>query len=513
LSSRRLVDGAWLASLAALALFATWAQLCPYALDYGEGPLCDQARRLAGGEGLYRADWITPPFVVDNYPPLYPLLMAAASRLLRVSFLGAGRLLSTLAALACAALLARLARGVTGDCAAGRVAAALFLSHAFVLEWAIVARVDLVALAWSLGALAIAQANPSSLSAAIGAAVCVVLAMFTKQTYVVAAPLTCSFWLARHRRAGAIVFVVTVAALAAGAIEALNHETAGGFVHHVVVANYNHYEPMRLVEFGGRFAAASAPALLFLIWRGAGWASASSRSLVVYAATSMTAALAVGKVGSWHNYLLEPIAAMALLSATVLPRDATTRLSVRLVGAQAVWGIALAAALLGTKLAEVAAQRRLAALVRATDGPVLADDMMVTVVESGRRIEFQPFEMRQLERAGRWRPNALLAALCAKRYALVVLRQPDGALAAERWPPEMLDQLSRNYAPVLRAADLVAYAPFSQRVQAAKQDELVNHDSAKAFNAALDPDGSAQAYASDPSRTPPRQSSRRGEGS
>jgi hypothetical protein len=161
--------------------------------------------------------------------------------------------------------------------------------------------------------------------------------------------------------------------------------------------------------------------------------------------------------------LLEPIAAIALLSATAVPRDATSRPSVRLVGAQAVWGIALAAALLGTKLADVASQPRLAALVRATDGPVLADDMMVTVVESGRRIEFQPFEMRQLERAGRWRPNALLAALCAKRYALVVLRQPDGALAAERWPPEMLDQLSRNYAPVLRAADLVAYRPRFDR--------------------------------------------------
>ena len=43
----------------ALILFAQHAQVAldaPYTLNYGEGPLLDQAVRLARGEDIYRAD-------------------------------------------------------------------------------------------------------------------------------------------------------------------------------------------------------------------------------------------------------------------------------------------------------------------------------------------------------------------------------------------------------------------------------------------------------------------------
>ena len=45
----------------------------PYTLNYGEGPLLDQAVRLARGENIYRADLSAPPYTITNYPPLYVL--------------------------------------------------------------------------------------------------------------------------------------------------------------------------------------------------------------------------------------------------------------------------------------------------------------------------------------------------------------------------------------------------------------------------------------------------------
>ncbi|MFN8560357.1 MAG: hypothetical protein U0703_01685 [Anaerolineae bacterium] len=58
-----------------LILYAQHAPLAlddPYTLNYGEGPLLDQAVRLARGEWHYRAD-LTPPYTITNYPPLYVL--------------------------------------------------------------------------------------------------------------------------------------------------------------------------------------------------------------------------------------------------------------------------------------------------------------------------------------------------------------------------------------------------------------------------------------------------------
>jgi hypothetical protein len=48
----------------------------PYPLDHGEGPLLDQAMRLARFENIYRRDLTLPPYTLANYPPLFPLAQA-----------------------------------------------------------------------------------------------------------------------------------------------------------------------------------------------------------------------------------------------------------------------------------------------------------------------------------------------------------------------------------------------------------------------------------------------------
>src|SRR5579863_1227027 len=48
----------------------------PFPLDYGEGPLFDQAARLLAGESIYAPLGSTYPFTVTNYPPIVPWLLA-----------------------------------------------------------------------------------------------------------------------------------------------------------------------------------------------------------------------------------------------------------------------------------------------------------------------------------------------------------------------------------------------------------------------------------------------------
>ncbi|HEY8038886.1 MAG TPA: hypothetical protein VIF15_03800, partial [Polyangiaceae bacterium] len=124
----------------------------PFPLDYGEGPLLGQARALALGQSIYRADLGDYPFTIANYPPLYPALLALAAKAFGLSCVTA-RSITLAAVIACASLVAALVYTVTRDRRASFVGGVLFLASPYVVFWASLARVDFVALAFALGAL------------------------------------------------------------------------------------------------------------------------------------------------------------------------------------------------------------------------------------------------------------------------------------------------------------------------------------------------------------------------
>ena len=53
----------------------------PFPVDYGEGPLLDQAIRLGHGLAIYEVPASEPPWLVGNYPPLFPLLNSLLAQL------------------------------------------------------------------------------------------------------------------------------------------------------------------------------------------------------------------------------------------------------------------------------------------------------------------------------------------------------------------------------------------------------------------------------------------------
>jgi hypothetical protein len=65
----------------------------------------------------------------------------------------------------------------------------------------------------------------------------------------------------------------------------------------------------------------------------------------------------------------------------------------------------------------------------------------------GRPIYFQPFEMTQLARAGRWDQRPFLDSLERQAFAAILLyRIPQVPLHRTRWTDEMLATIGRRYA-------------------------------------------------------------------
>ena len=275
--------------------------------------MLDQAVRL-GRVGMYDAPAAEPPWSVANYPPLFPLLNSLWAQLVGPAY-WYGRLTSALSALAAALFAGLIVLAITRARLAAGVTALLLLAIPYVGYWAGFARIDTLALMLSLAGLWCVVRRPNS-TVGLGAAVILLAAAgFTRQTYLLAAPLASVVWLwptGRRRAlgfAGALLATVLVTGLA------VNLATAGGFWFDVVTANVNEYSLDNLiwyvVDLGKR-----VPILLAVLVAYAVIAirdrPASARLMLPYGLAAVAIAATAGKDGSSLNYLLELSAALAL---------------------------------------------------------------------------------------------------------------------------------------------------------------------------------------------------------
>lgn len=224
-------------------------------LDYGEGPLLNQARLLAEGRSIYRPDLSDYPYTVANYPPLYPLAVSVAGRLLGFSY-ATGRVVSILATLASGLAVGFIVRQITKDWIAAGIASGLFLSFPYVVYWGSLGRVDMLALAFSLWGIWAALRWPDS-PAGLGLSLLLLAAaIFTRQSYLLAAPLAVTTYLALQNRSRAILFAVALGASVFAIGGALHYGTKGGIFLHTVVANTNTFFPIPYARSLGKWPAA-----------------------------------------------------------------------------------------------------------------------------------------------------------------------------------------------------------------------------------------------------------------
>ncbi len=183
----------------------------------------------------------------------------------------------------------------------------------------------------------------------------------------------------------------------------------------------------------------------------------------IFAPVALLLALGtIGKTGAGESYFLSTIAAVSILAALQVDRLVSSSpvrggLAVALAGALLLQGLLFAHGQLSDILgwlpdrglqanslghppsvADRQAAGELAALVRATPGPVLAEDASFDVVAGKELVGTSPPSLRNLWEARLWDPAPLVADLRAHRYSMVILD-------AELYPPPVLDAIGQSY--------------------------------------------------------------------
>lgn len=453
-------------------LYQLLALAHPYPLDYGEAPLVDQAMRLARGQNIYRADLSAPPFTISNYPPLYVAAMAPFVALFGPSFLF-GRLISVISAWVCAACLAVIVWQVSRDRVAAVLSGLSFLAFPFVVRWSSLARIDLLALALSLAGLAVVARRPLDDRRMLIAALLLVAAIYTRQSYALAAPLAAFVWvLLQEDMRRAFGLAALVAGIGGGLFLALNALTAGGFYFNIITANANAWSAdrlswnlNRLTDAAPIFIGLAAFSAVLGAQRSGLWAMSTP-----YLVGSFLSFLTVGKVGSNVNYALELCAALSLAAGGVVAWARAQR---------AAWPELIAVILVGVQAAHLAhtiwrdewpqlqsrrnaaeSVRQLETIVAAAEGPVLADEYMGLLTLQGRPLHIQPFEVTQLALEKKWDQTPVLRGIEKKQYPLILIHYFSGyPVYKERWTPQMLDAIGRSYRLVGMYADTGVYQP------------------------------------------------------
>ncbi len=450
---------------------ATRAMAFPYPLDYGEGPLLDQVARLVLHTPLYRADLSSPPYTVANYPPLYPAVLTPFYLAFGPAY-WYGRLTSWVSILAAAALTGAVVHRFTRDTGAALVSAALLLTIPYAAYWSVLFRIDCLALATSLAGLLLLLRSGGRVRGVVAAAFFMVAAVFVRQSYGLAAPAAAVAWLVAsgHRR-GLAYFLGVAAGLGGVLFLVLEVATHGGFSHNIVVANVNEYRPARVAEHF-RDLATLAPVLLVFGAASLGPRVQEARAervfLGTYLGAAVVSALTIGKVGSNVNYFLELSVALCLATGWGLARMKPGwkgAAAVGLLAVQVVIFIPRTEAYFGRSEARIAhkdALDGLADLIHEADGPVLADSDLGFLPLDHRPIYFQPFELTQLARSGRWDPAPLAREVLTGRFPLILLHNPEEKeVLLERWPRMVLEALRTAYAPSGRVGNTFLFRPSS----------------------------------------------------
>lgn len=458
--------------LVAVLLFLVYTLLSifyPYPLDYGEAPLVDQAMRLAAGQNIYRPNITTPPYTIANYPPLYVLTLTPFMALFGPSFL-VGRAISTLGALATAVFLGGIIHNQTQDRLAAAATGLIFLAIPYVTHWSSLLRIDLLALALSTAALYVLARWPAETRSTLVAALLLLAAVYTRQSYALAAPLAAFAWLWRHNRRHALTLAVVTGGGALLLFLILNGFTHGGFFFNIVTANVNEFGAERL-NWNLQRLREAAPFLLLM--GGAFLFLAPGRRpewplLVPYLIGAALSTLTIGKIGSNVNYFLELSAALSLVMGVFIAWSARRPwLHVILLASLAVqtgWLIQTTF----TEFVDPWAARRsvtadlaqMARLVEESEGSILADEYMGLLTLDERLLYIQPFEVTQLAWAGVWDQTALVESIRNQEFALILIyHHPDFPLHAERWTAEMLSAIGRRYNLTNILADTYVYHP------------------------------------------------------
>jgi hypothetical protein len=444
-----------------------------YPLDYGEGPILDQVARLAHFENIYRPGFSMPPYTVSNDPPLFQLIQAPFARLFGPAF-WYGRAVSILSALASALFIALILHRLTGDWIASIIGGLTLLVFPHIAYWSALDRVDTLALALSLGGLFAVVRWPDRQAGWVLALVLFTLAIYTRQTYALAAPLTAFLWLwqAKQRRQ-AFTLIGLLALLCLALFLTLNVLTQGGFHLNIIAANSNVFSWYRVIDFlinlGLHASLIIIGVALYLVLERTGEHTRAWPFVLAYLVSALLVSFMAGQAGSNVNYLYELVAALCFgVGAAIawlgdsrwLKVGAILVLALQINGLSE-WSREEHLARIDEKVGNRREIALLSDLVRQSQAPVLADEFMGLLPLNGRRVYFQPFEYKQLEEAGQWNNTELVEQIQRREFPAILLYEPIGqpATIVTRWTPEIRNAIYDNYEREALLAGALVYLP------------------------------------------------------
>jgi len=439
--------------------------------------------RLAHFQNIYPTDITHLPFTIGNYSPLYHLVQLPFAWIFGPAF-WYGRVINLISLLAAALFIGLTIHTLTKDWLAASVGGAFLLAVPYILHWSGFVRVDSLALGISWAALFVIARWPDRRKGLVVAALCLTGAIFTRQSYGLAAPFAAFVWLLSHKpRWRAFELAAWTGGFSAILFLLLNLLTRGGFYFNVITANVNPFfwETVRnywrdIWRHMGYLVVASAVFVLLAVWlrQKAWWLAAP------YLLASAASAVTIGKDGSNVKYLFELSAALALMAGLGIAWPGAAWQGRRWVG-KGWWLKTILMVLLVFQLGDLYAWNRrdyyqwptqrvlherdeiaaLAALAEQADGPVLADEFMGLIPLAGKSLVFQPFEYKQLAVGQIWDEAPFIDAIYRQEFAGILLYDPERWDSRRaRWTPAQLDAIAGNYVLQTRLAQTRVYVPL-----------------------------------------------------
>ncbi len=497
----RLYDALILAAAVALSfsllvyvLYAVNLLVFPYDYDQGEGFEVHDSVLFSRLQLPYR-DTETYPFYASNYPPLFHVMAAPFARLFGPSY-WYGRLLGFLGSLVAAGAIAYAVY-----CEGGRrksiaaLSGLAFLSSNFVYHIGPLFRqhmmmVTFEALAMVLLSRAFPRRDKRGIAVALLLLIC---AGYTKQLAAFSA-LAASAWMFLRGPGRALRWTLAFGLVGGAIFSALNLASDGQWWIQAIVANVNDFD--RQQAFGlfilwfKLHGFLLIPAGLLLVYET--YFDRLSLYSVWFVATALLGGIASGAWGAGDSYFVTSVAALCILSGLFfsrilggklnLPRQLQHLRSSPLCAASLVLipllylGYARATLKLPTDghFADVAAAlgvggnvrsnfydsatfrvggyahigyfltdtdraagARIVELIEATEGPALSEEAGFTMA-AGRDVVTNPTQLRNLDLAGRFDGQQLVAMIERQEFGLVILR-------ALFYPPVVLEAIDRFY--------------------------------------------------------------------
>lgn len=433
-------------SLVTYAELAISALTFRYPLDYGEGPLLDQTLRITSGENIYPNDFSEPPYTVSNYPPVFLLLQAPFAMIFGPAF-WYGRLISILSAILTGLFIGLTLYTLTGDRISSATGGLVFLAFPYIQFWTNLNRIDSLALAFSWAALfVLARWSGKKWGIPLTAGL-LILSIYTRQSYALAAPFGAFVWLLFERRwRKAIQLALLTGGVGGGLFVLINWVTRGGFYLNIVTANVNPFfwntVKYNFEDLGEHFFLLIFIIAVFLLVERFRGRTRSWPLVLLYLVGATLSGITIGKDGSSVNYFLELAAALSFAGGaamawlgrnTWLKALATVVLCIQ-VAIMADW---VQDNFKPWLLGHVREEKEIDVLFKAVqeaDGIVLADEFMGLIPLAGKRLYYQPFEYKMLAEGGVWDETDFLLSISEQKIALILMYQPPTWEAvAARW--------------------------------------------------------------------------------